>query len=120
MSKIVYFILILSFSTTKFQWLDKDRYKCPPESIDYNDDCLKTSKDAIKTAKQKWVDKYGKHINQRGPFTAKLIGDSVWVVSSSPKRLIQNSDSRTFLFGGILSISLRKRDCKVLSIETTK
>ncbi|CAN0449671.1 unnamed protein product [Phaeothamnion confervicola] len=81
--------------------------------------CIQDSISAVKFAKLKWEEKFGKEIYERGPFTAKMMNDSIWFVVSSYE-LNRNARPKTLNFGGVLSIQIRKSDCKVLFINVTK
>jgi hypothetical protein len=81
--------------------------------------CIPDSISAVNFAKLKWEEKFGKEIFDRGPFSAKMLNDSIWFVSSSEES-VRNPGPKTINFGGILSIQIRKRDCEVLYINVTK
>ena len=81
---------------------------------------------AIKVAEAIWLPIYGRSIYQELPFTARLEGDSVWVVEGSlPGKSGESVDSKgntivTMVAGGVVTARIRKSDCKVLEVYHTK
>lgn len=79
------------------------RTKTKPENLD----CIVSSTDAIKKAKEKFITTYGMKVIEYEPFEAKLIDGLIWEVRG------------TLDFGkkgGVPIIKIRKTDCKVISI----
>jgi hypothetical protein len=85
------------------------------------------SSTAIKIAEAIWLPIYGEHVYKQKPFTAHLVGDSIWVVQGSihgPKNGFDTSSSGvvtfTVSYGGVLNAEIRKNDCKVISVFRSK
>jgi len=69
--------------------------------------CVPDENTAKRIAEAVWLSVYGDAINQRKPFRAELLGDSVWAVAGS---LPEN------MLGGVPYIELRKEDARILGI----
>lgn len=77
----------------------QDSY-CPPRGY------VPDRETAVKIAEAVWTPVYGKKIAAEKPYQARLIGDSVWVVTGTLHTDV----------GGTAYIQLRKKDCKVLKM----
>jgi hypothetical protein len=108
-------LLAINFSCTSLQSRKKKSGKI---QID-NSTCISDSTHAVEYAITKWKEKFNDIHFAEQPFTAKLIGDSVWFVSSSDEK-IGKQKSGVINFGGVLTIYIRKSDCSVVSINVTK
>ena len=62
---------------------------------------------AIKIAEAVWLPIYGESVLKEKPFNAKLIADSVWVVTGTLP---------DGFFGGTAYIEIQKADCKILKV----
>jgi NTF2 fold immunity protein len=73
--------------------------------------CLKNSEEAVSLAEKKWLEIYGVGINDKKPFIAKLINDSIWVVEGS----LSN-----FKNGGVPYAEINAINCKFIKITHGK
>ena len=96
-------LLIMSFSCGNFQNISPDQRKFDPKADGYVPD----ARTAIDVAKVILPNIYGKDVLKEIPFTAKLIGDSVWIVDGSVPKGTK---------GGAVHIEIRKSDCKILYV----
>ena len=76
---------------------------------------------AIKIAEAVWLPIYGNSIYKNKPFTAALIGDSIWNVSGTlphPDTTIFNGNIKKIRvhFGGVPFAKIRKDDGKIILI----
>ena len=67
---------------------------------------------AVKVAEAIWLPLFGKDIYESWPFTAKLIGDSVWVVEGT----LPSPRPGYVTIGAIPHAEIRKKDCRVLLV----
>lgn len=82
-------------------------------------DCIHDSADAVKIALINLEKKFGKEIFDYTPLSARVVGDTSWLVSCSNKS-VKNPSTNTITFGGFISILLRKIDCSVIEIYVNK
>ncbi len=87
------------------------------QSTDDDDETMEKHKDfvpdtatAIKIAEVIWIPVFGKDIYNHKPFKAKLIGDTMWLVSGTVKTKL----------GGSYNIKIKKYDCKILDVYREK
>jgi hypothetical protein len=66
---------------------------------------------AIEVSKAILIPIYGDQIKEQMPFKADLIGDSVWIVKGTQKKIA---------LAGVAYIEIRKSDCKILKVTHGK
>jgi hypothetical protein len=76
-------------------------------NFDLQKGLIQREETAKKIAESIWIPMYGESILEERPYSAKLIGDSIWIVEGT---LHEET------LGGVARIEIRKLDCKVLKI----
>lgn len=108
----LYKVILLSFITINGYGIKTQDYV--PDSIT-----------AIKIAEAIWLPIYGQSIYNKQPFIAKLISDSIWIVTgSTPKSGTEiNNDGDTIYTiakGGVPFAIINKKDGCILKVYHTK
>jgi hypothetical protein len=89
-----------------------------------NHDYVPDSATAIKIAEAIWLPIYGESIYKKQPFIAKLISDSIWIVTGSiPKSRVEINDGDTIytiIKGGVPYAIINKKDGCILKVYHTK
>ncbi len=79
---------------------------------------------AVKIAEAVWIPIFGNDIYKERPFIAKLIGDSVWIVtgtkSESGWNLINGHKMLTVVSGGVLHAEIAKKDGSIITVFHSK
>jgi hypothetical protein len=88
----------LSFSTNS----DRQQKHGPADGL------VPDSITAKKIAEAIWLPVYGKEVLNQRPYSAKLVEDSVWIVTGVVKKPRP---------GGVAYIEIQKKDCKVLKVS---
>ena len=73
--------------------------------------CINNSIDAIKHAEKKWFEIYGNAVNKKKPFVAKLINDTIWVVTG----IIDKNQ-----LGGVPYAEINAKNCKFIKVTHGK
>lgn len=73
--------------------------------------CIKTSTEAIEMAEKKWLQIYGTSINNKKPFIAKLLNDTIWIIQGSLKKM-EN--------GGVPYAEINAKNCEFIKITHGK
>lgn len=110
MNRILISIIFLSVLLANCN--ENPQYETNMQNKVYNfktDGFVPDDKTAIEVAKAILPPIYGRDVLREEPFTAKLVGDSVWYVDGS-------LDAHRKTNGGTAHIEIRKKDCTILKV----
>lgn len=72
--------------------------------------CIENQKEATELAEKEWLKVYGKNINKKKPFKAKLENDSIWIVEGA-----LHTD-----LGGVPYAEINAKTCEIIKITHGK
>jgi hypothetical protein len=98
---------------------------CRTNYVEKNTNLVPNQEAAIRIAEEKWLSLFGKEIYKKRPFSAILIDDTLWsVTSTQQKSTITNNggESKTYHFfhGGLLYITIKRRNGDIVDVGQYK
>ena len=84
---------------------------CKEKNATNKNYCLNSQEKAIELAEKEWLSTYGNSIYSKKPFKAKLINDSIWVVTGS----LPYSEN-----GGVPTAEINAKNCKFILVSHGK